>query len=751
MGEEFKYIGHTHPVHDATQKVMGEVIYASDMKLHNMLYAKLLLSPIAHGRILSIDSSRAEKLPGVVKVFSHLNSPDKLYSRYRIIPDQVNCREDERIFTDKVRFVGDRVAAVVARSFEVAVKAISLIDVQYEKLPALVTVEQSLEDKSVKIHDSGNLLYEYDLKYGEKEPLSEDHITIETMTQTQKIHHAAMENHAYMANFDSSGKLTIWSSCQGVYGVRTILADLLNLTYNNVRVIKAPIGGSFGGKQEAIFEPLVAFMSKDLRRPVKLALNREEAIVATMTRPATKSTITTAVSKYGKIKSCDVATLFDAGGYATSSIDNGYAMAKKLSRLYRVPQYSHKCKIVYTNTPVAGGARGWGGPEIVAPFEIHMDAVAKALEIDPVELRVRNLVHPGDVDKATNFSLGNARVIECLQRGAEEFQWTRRYSRGCVNSSRYRKGVGVACAAHKNGMYGGFPEHSTMTIKMNEDGSFILNGCLHEVGCGTIRSIGLIAAEVLDVPLNMITVSEADTENSPYDFGSYGSRVTYICGECARQTAERVKDRILECASTIMQTPREYLSAEDGCVFRIGREQERLTYRDVATIAKTVNNRDIVVTHTYHGRSNPGAYGAHFAEVEVDSVTGMVKVTDYLAVHDVGRAINPGMVEGQIHGSVQMGIGYALYEEIKISGSGKVIDNSFRNYHIVNAPDMPNVRVLLIEAGGDDGPFEAKSIGEAATVPSAPAVINAINSALGTSLSDMPITPDKILAALNCN
>lgn len=748
MVNNFKYVGHTYPIHDAPQKVRGEVVYASDMKLDNMLYAKLLLSPIAHGKIINIETSRAEKLSGVVKIFSHLNSPDRVYSRYRIIPDQSNSPEDERLFTDKVRFVGDRVAAVVATSFEVAVKAISLIDVQYEILPALVNVEQSLENKSVKIHDSGNLLYEYDLKYGEKGPFSEDDITIETTTQTQKMHHAAMENHAYMANFDSSGKLTIWSSCQGVYGVRTILADLLNLSYNNVRVIKAPIGGSFGGKQEAIFEPVVSFMSKELRRPVKLALNREEAIIATMTRPATKSTITTAVSRDGKIKSCDVTTLFDAGGYATSSVDNGYAMAKKVSRLYRVPQYSHKCKIVYTNTPVAGGARGWGGPEIVAPFEIHMDAVAKALEINPVELRVRNLVHPGDVDKATNFSLGNARVIECLQRGAEEFQWTKRYSRGCVNSSRYKKGVGVACAAHKNGMYGGFPEHSTMTIKMNEDGSFILNGCLHEVGCGTITSIGLIAAEVLDVPLNMITVSEADTENSPYDFGSYGSRVTYICGECAKQTAERVKNKIIESASVIMNTPKQYLYAENGSVFKVNDEREKLTYREVATISKTLNNTDIVVTHTYHGTSNPGAYGAHFAEVEVDSGTGLTRVVDYLAVHDVGKAINPGMVEGQIHGCVQMGIGYALYEELKVAESGKVINNSFKNYHLVNAPDMPTVRVILIEAGGDDGPFEAKSIGEAATVPSAPAVINAVNNALGTALSDMPITPEKILAAL---
>jgi len=591
------------------------------------------------------------------------------------------------------------------------------------------------------------LIYQYEYQLGEQALPLDDSMVVETTTRTQKVHHATLETHACVADFNSSGKLTIWAGCQGAFGVRTIVADLLELSYNQVRVIKMPMGGSFGGKQEAIIEPITAFLAKEVRRPIKLIFDRKECIIATMTRPATSTRIKTSVTKDGILKDCTVHTILDAGAYATSSVDNAYAMAKKICRLYRIPHYKHQAKIVYTNTPVAGGARGWGAPEIMTALEIHMDAVAKTLGIDLVKLRLKNLVHPYDKDKASSLSLGNARIIECLDKGAASFGWSERYHR-VPDTDRFRRGVGFACAAHKNGMYGGFPEHSTMTLKMNEDGSFILNTGLHDLGCGTITSIRQIAAEVLDIDASYITVMEADTEYGPYDFGSYGSRVTYICGACAYEVAKRVKEKILECASYIFQKPKQYLEVTGGKVGIIGHGQQTLSYREIATTAKTRDNTDIVITHTYHGTSNPGVYAVHFAEVEVDTKTGRVRVTDYLAVHDIGKAINPGMVEGQIQGGVQMGIGYALYEEVKIGSDGRILNTSLANYHVLNAPDMPTVKTLLIEQGGDEGPYGAKSVGEIAFVPVAATVINAVNNALGTSLSDMPLTPEKILASI---
>lgn len=747
MDNRLKYVGHTFPIHDAPQKVNGSLVYLSDLKLPGMLYAKLLLSPIAHGWIKGIDTSRAEALPGVVKVFTYLNTPAKTFSRYRILPNQDYCLEDERLLTDKVRFVGDRVAAVVATSKETAQQALALIQVDYEALPVLSTPEEALGDQETQIHPGGNLLHEYELSWGEKVPLAEDCIEVETQTKTQKVHHAAMETHVCLADFDSSGKLTVWAACQGAFGIRTIVADLLELSYHKVRVVKVPMGGSFGGRQEAVLEPITAFLAKAVRRPVKLSFTREETIITTMTRPATSSRIRTVVSQEGIFQEYHVDTVVDAGAYATSSVDNTYVMAKKIGRLYRIPYYRHGGRTVYTNTPIAGGARGWGAPEIITAAEIHMDAVAKQLQMDLVELRRRNLVHPYDLDIATQFSLGNARVLECLEKGAQAFGWQERVKRAS-SPGRFRKGVGLACAAHKNGMYGGFPEHSTMTLKMNEDGSFILNTGLHEMGCGTITSIAQITAEVLEVDLSRITVLEADTEYGPYDFGSYGSRVTYICGACALEAARLLKEKILDSAAFILQKPRQYLEVRSGKVRELGPEGRVLTYGEIAETAKVKNNTDLVITHTYHGRSNPGVYAVHFAEVEVDTATGRVKVSDYLAVHDIGKAINPGMVEGQIQGGVQMGIGYALYEEIRIGRDGSILTNSFKNYHVLNAPDMPEVKSLLIEAGGDEGPFGAKSIGEIAMVPVAAAVVNAVNNALNTSLSELPLTPEKILAAL---
>lgn len=748
MDKNLKYIGQTFPIHDAPQKIRGELVYVSDMSLPKMLYAKLLLSPLAHGIIKSIDTSQAAALPGVINIFTYLNSPSKMYSRYRIVPNQEFCLEDERLFNEKVRFVGDRVAAVVATSLEIAKEAVSLIQVDYEKLPVLSSPEEALRDENTKIHPAGNLLYQCEYELGEQPSQLEDCVIVATTTHTPKTHHAALENHVCLADYNSSGKLTLWAACQGAFGVRTIVADLLDLNYNMVRVIKMPMGGSFGGRQEAFMEPVTAFLAKEVRRPVKLIFDRQESIIATMTRPATSTRISTNVRTDGTLADCIADTVFDAGAYATSSVDNAAAMSKKICRLYRIPYYKHLSKIVYTNTPIAGGARGWGAPEIITAMEIHMDAAAKFLHMDLVEFRLKNLVHPQDKDKASLISLGNARVIECLEKGAVQFDWKKRYYRQ-LDQGRYRRGVGLACAAHKNGMYGGFPEHSTMTLKMNEDGSFILNTGLHDLGCGTITSIKQITAEVLDIDPSYITVLEADTEYGPYDFGSYGSRVTYICGACAFEVAQKVKEKLLECASHVFQRPKQYLEAADGEVWLIGREQERISYREIATTAKLKDNLDIVVTHTYHGTSNPGAYAAHFAEVEVDTLTGRVKVTDYLAVHDIGKAINPGMVEGQIQGGVQMGIGYALYEEIKIGQDGRVLNTSFQNYHVVNAPDMPVVKTLLVEEGGDDGPYGAKSIGEIALVPVAAAIVNAVNNALGTALSDLPLTPEKITAALD--
>jgi CO/xanthine dehydrogenase Mo-binding subunit len=747
VSADFSYVGTYLPGSDAAIKARGALVYGSDIKLPNMLYAKLLLSEIPHGIVAGIDASRAEALPGVVAVFTCFNTPDTPYSRYRLMPRQKSCPEDETLFPRNVRYVGDRVAAVVATSQAVANAAVRLIKVAYEELPALLTADESL-GSDVRLHPQGNLLHEYRFDHGEPQAADPEALVTTTCTKTQRIHQAAMEPHVCLAAYDGSENLTIWSPSQGVFGARTVVADLLGLSYNRVRVIKVPTGGSFGAKQEFILEPLTAYLAMQVGKPVKLALDRRQCIRATTTRPPTASTIRTTVTPQGKLREMEVDTVFDAGAYATCSIDYAEAMAHKVPRLYRIPRYRHHGQVAYTNTPITGGARGWGAPEIITAVEVHLDLVAKQLGIDPVDLRLMNLVHPYDVDGATNLSLGDARVRDCLEQGAQAFRWKARRARPAADGP-LRRGVGVACGAHKNSQTNGdFIDHSTMALKMNEDGSLALNASLHEIGSGVLASMKLIVAEVLQVSPERVAVREADTDVTPYDFGTYGSRVTYVCGACARAVAQLLKEQLLQTAAYLLKAPAASLVADNGRVHPAADPSTSLTYADIATTIKTKGGRDLIATYTHSATTNPGAYSAQFAEVEVDCETGLCTVTDFLAVGDVGQAINRGVVEGQFRGGAQMGIGYALCEDVVLDRRGRPCQTGFEDYRLATTLDLPDIGVLLIEHEADAGPFGAKSVGEIAAVPTAAAVVNAVNHALGTSLTDIPVTPAKILAAL---
>jgi len=748
LSKDYKYVGGIFPMQDAELKASGELIFASDMKLPDMLHVKLLLSPVAHGAIKNIDTSKAEALEGVVKVFTYFNSIHKKYNRYRTVPDQELCIEDECLFTGKARFVGDRVAAVVASSAAIAKKALELIQVEYEELPAMATPEQSLSPDAVPIHPGGNLIEKIEFEAGipelGMEDISED---ISSTISTQKMHHASIETYAYLAKYEEN-TLTIWTPTQGIFGVRTVVADFLGMNYNHVRVIKAPMGGSFGSKQEFIIEPVLAYIAKELKCAVKIHFTRQEAILAGIVRANNIIKMRSKFSGEGKILSMEVDDILDSGAYTGSSADQGHAMKTKATRLYNMSYYKHRGRVCYTNTPVSGGMRGWGSPELMTVLEIHMDRAAKKMGIDPVELRMRNLIDSNSKDLSTGFSLGNSKVKECLVLGAEKFKWQEK-AKVQKTSGRYRKGSGVACGAHKNGMFGGFVDVSTMTIRMNEDGSVNLITSIHDVGCGTVRSMQIITGEVLGIHPDEITVTEGDTKYTPYDCGTYGSRSIYVAGAAAYKAAESLKEKILEAAEIILNKQKQYIELKDCGVGFVNKEDVEMSFEELSKIALTQYSIELISTISHKSQSNPGAYSVNFAEVEVDTYTGLVKIEDFVAVHDVGKVINGGMAEGQVQGGVQMAIGYALYEDLSITPQGMVRNDSFKRYNLINMPDMPKVRTYFVEEGGDHGPFGAKSLGEIATVAGAAAVVNAVNNALGTDLTELPLTPDKILAALS--
>jgi len=740
-------IGGEYPVHDAWQKVTGQQVYTGDMQRPHMLYAKILFSDVAHADIATIDTSQAEQLEGVAGVFTHHNTPDTLFNNYISYVGQ-SAPEDERLFADRVRFVGDRVAVVVAKTPEIARQALRLIDVTYTPLPCLPTMEQAMADKAVSIHPEGNLLSQAELAVGDCDSAIKERANIlETTSYIPRIHHGAMEPHVCLAEYHPSEGLCIWTPCQGAFGVRNMVARYLKMPYCDVRVIKTVTGGSFGGKQQSMLEPIAAFLAKAVKGSVMLQYDREASMLSTAVGTAFQFHVRSALSAEGRLDALDIEALADAGAYATNSVALPFSAGKKAMRLYRIPNLRYRSKSIYTNAPAGGGLRGWGGPQVITAMEIHMDQVAKRNNMCPVRLRMEHLVTPGEVEHYSKISLGNARIRECLTEGVELFKWYRRWERP-ADTGRFRRGVGLACGGHMNGYFNGVHDVSNMHLKVNEDGTLILNTAIHDQGCGTLISLALIVAEVLEVPVPSVRVLEADTHTSPYDMGTYSSRVTYVCGRCAYEAAHRVRDLLLEQAAVLLQKPKAYVYIQEGAVFVKGSSDIRMSYGEIAALAQTKLGQETAVLHGYSNSSNPGSYGCHFAEAEVDVYTGLVRITDYLAVHDVGRVLNRTMVEGQIQGAVQMGIGYTLTEEVALDHNAVPNARNFDKYTVINLPDMPQVRTKLLEYGGDDGPFGAKSIGEAALVPVMGAVVNAVNHALGTELSVLPLTPKKIVQAL---
>ncbi|MCK8827297.1 molybdopterin-dependent oxidoreductase [Natroniella acetigena] len=747
--KDYKYVGKNIKFKDVEERVTGRLKYAGDLNHSDMLYSRVLLSEVARGRIKSIDSSKAEELPGVVKVYTYENTPQNTFNSYNWYRGQ-EVSKDEVLLTPYARFVGDRVAAVVARDKKTLQQALDLIEVEYEEEEPIIDPREGLASDD-SLHGEENPFAKQELSCGDVEGnFAEipDELIFEDELETPKIHHATMENHVCFAYPKEPDRIAIVSPCQLLFSVRMMVANMLDLRFNQVHAIKAPVGGSFGAKQEIFLEPLCAFMARDLDRPVKLEFKRRDSILATRTRSKIIGKVKTAVDKEGKIRARDIDVLVDAGGYTSNGNIVSIAMAKKVFRLYRIENQRYRGKSVHTNTPIGGACRGYGSPQIHTLTEINIDRVAKRLDMDPVDFRLKNLIQPYDKDPTGGPNLGNAQIIAALKEGAEKFDWYNKRNRK-EDKGRYRRGIGVACCTHGNGYYGAYHDFTGMTLRMYADGSLLLNTGLHELGNATLTAIAQIAGEVLEIDPGEITVLEADTDLSPYDIGAHASRGTYVCGMCAFKIAEKLKEQFLRESAKVLNTTADQVEMEQGEVWLKDAPQKRLSYGEMAARVQVENQRELFTTYSYQAQTNPGSYGAHFAEVEVDTFTGLVKFKDYVAAHDVGKAINPSSVEGQIHGGVQMGIGMALCEEITFNDKGQPLNTNFSSYHLVNAPEMPKVRVSLIEEGGDEGPYGAKSIGEIATVPVTAAVVNAVNDALDIKLNVLPMTPARILEALN--
>jgi xanthine dehydrogenase molybdenum-binding subunit len=730
---------------DANEKVMGRALFTSDIELPGMLHATILRSPYAHAKVLHVDTGQAERLAGVKAVLSKNNAPRAK------IPATLGGPKERVAFEEKVRYVGDEVAAVAAINKEVAEEALRLIKVDYEELPAIFDPEETIKPSATLIHEDkeGNIATSIEVSFGDVGAgFREADFIYEETFRTPSQRHASMETHAAIASFDVAGKLTVWSSTQLPFHIQRILAEYIDIPMSKVRVIKPYLGGGFGSKLHMVVEHISALLSRMTARPVKLVLNREEEFSASVTRHAFVIGLKIGVKKDGTLTAIEARALANVGAYMYVTGPLRIA-GDGLIRTYRCPNLKYQGHSVYTNLSPAGGFRGYGNTQAHFAIESMMDIIAEKLEIDPIEFRLKNYKKAGDIGLG-NTLISSSGLEECLAMGAEKTDWGVREKISEKNGLK-KRGIGVACLAHRSGTRFGLPDYSSAFIKLNEDGTAHLLTGAADLGTGSTTTLAQIAAEELGLNLDAINVVAGDTDTTPFDRGAFASATLYVSGGAVRAAAADVKQQLLSyVAKKLNMTPEDF-EIRMGRIY-IKRAPDK--WLNISAVVKEASEakdgaRAFLGKASFENPSGAHSFGAQFAEVEVDTETGQVEVLRMVAIHDIGKAINPMVVEGQIEGALQQGIGYALTENIVVDEKkGKMLNADFANYMVLTALDMPKVEIGLSEPIDPTGPFGAKGIGEPSTLGVAPAIANAIYNAIGIRFTEIPITPEKVFIAL---
>ncbi len=734
MAEHYDILGGKMPIRDAALKATGQMQYVADMKIPGVLHAKMLTSPVAHAKIKRIDTSKAEALPGVRAVASHLNTTDKLYnSATRFYEHEIP--NTEQIFSPVVRHVGDRVAAVAADSLAIAKKAVSLIEVEYEELPFYIEVEKALEAGACPLHGNTNQITEIVHHAGNvDDAMQEADEIFEGRYETQAVHHAAIEPHVAIADYNAMGKLTVISPNQNTFAFRLLLQRIFGLPMSQIQVKSPAIGGAFGGKLEMTVEPVVAQLAMMAKKPVRLELTRKECIDSTRTRHASVTYIKTGVKKDGTVVAQDIRILTNTGAYAGSALNVLGALSHKVFKLYKCPNIRFTGIPVYTNTTPAGAMRGYGSPQAFFAQQCQYQRIAESLGLSIANFQRKNLVEPDALDPIGKYPLGNPRPLDCLTRVEELMQnWPK-----IEEDADYAYGEGLAAGLHGNGCFGAHRDQICLMAKCNEDGSLVLYTGSHDMGNGSITAQCAVLSEILKIPAERIAYVTGDTDVCPWNLGDYSSHSIFVACGAAKKLAEAIGQELLAEAALLLKKPKEALSLCPGGVLCDGKITPLC---DVVVHAQAVSAREIICSETYVMPAGPGSYGVHAARVRVHKKTGAAEVTDYVAVHDVGKVMNRLSIEGQLEGGIQMGIGYALTEGLVFDEKGRNVNSTFRKYKMPRAAQMPRLQIDFVEKGEPQGPFGAKSIGECAVVPSAPAITNALGMALGKELCQIPYQP----------
>ena len=751
--EELSIVGKPLIKPDAFSKVSGQTKFADDLALPRMIYGRILRSPHPHARILRVDTSRARAHPGVLAVLTGEDLPIK----FGILPVS---QDEEALAREKVRYVGDPIAAVAATDEWIADEALDLIDIQFDVLPAVMSIEQAIVANGEPIHGKSNVHKTVALEFGDTDEalraaahLREDTVFFEGNT------HLPMEQHAALAQVAADGKLTLWTSSQTPHYVHRALGKVLEMPMSRIRVIATPNGGGFGGKSDIFSHELVAAkLALVTGRPVKITLTREEVFYAHRGRHPVLMKVKTGFTKDGRITAMQFQSFLDGGGYGSYGVASTYYTGALQGTTYAIPRYRFEAVRFFTNKPPCGPKRGHATVQPRFALETHLDKVAEELGIDPVELRRRNLPKPDSrtVNWLRITSIGLEAFINKVVEGSGFLKRRTAMPPG--------RGLGFAVSSYLSGagtaIYWNDMPHSEVQLKLDRNGGVSLLCGAIDIGQGSDHILAAIVAEVLGVSLEDIQLTTADTDLTPIDLGSYSSRVTFMAGNAAKAAAGKVRDRLFEVAARALQCDSDDLIARDHRIMRRNRPVEGLDFAQAVQLAEAQGG---VVTGTgsytppklagpYKGAgvgpSPAYSYSAAVVEVDCDPRTGEVRVPEVWIAHDIGRAINPMLVIGQVEGSVYMALGEALMEE-QTFRLGLHKCPSLLEYKSPTALEAPIMHTYLVETIDREGPFGAKEAGQGPLLPVIPAVANAIYNALGVRIDEVPITPEKVLKAMH--
>ncbi|MGI6317653.1 MAG: 4-hydroxybenzoyl-CoA reductase subunit alpha [Dethiobacteria bacterium] len=756
MGENYEVIGKSVPRIDGVAKATGRAKYTGDLKFPNMLVGKILHSPHAHARILNIDTSEAEKLPGVKAVITHRDVPS---TKYGLSP----ARWDETIFCiDKVRFVGDKVAAVAAVDEETAYKALKLIKVDYEVLPAVFDPYEALKEGAPQIFEEypGNINTEIHQHFGDVDKaFAEAYHVRRDFFSGQRTYHSPLEPHASIA-FWEGPKVTVYSSNQSVHYLQYHLARVFGMPMGNVRVLKTHVGGGFGGKLDPTGLDFAAVkLSQITGRPVKMLYDRKEMFYNNRGRHAQYMELTTGVTKEGKILGVHANFVMDGGAYTGLGVASAYYAGALLTVLYDFDNYKFDMIRAVTNLPGCGAQRGHGQPQPRFAFESHLDHIAEDLGIDPLEIRIINARKPKTVT-INDFKVDSYALKEALEKAREISGW-----RGKKGKLPPGRGIGVGNGGFVSGA--GYPCYRTdlpqavAIIKVHDDGSMatLYTGAV-EIGQGSDTVLLQMAAEAMGYPLEKMRIVAGDTDLATHDFGAYASRQTLMSGWAVKKAGEEVKNKILQTAAEMMLVVPEQLDVKQGVVFLKAHPEESLTFEEVAR-TYFVKYGQLIGQGSYKppklggtfkgaavGTSPAYSAATQVAEVEIDEETGEIKVIEAWDVHDCGMVINPALLHGQVHGAFYMGMGESIWEEVLFDEKGDVANGNLAEYRMPTALDMPPVTSELVDSIDPNAPWGVKEVGEGATTPTMACLANAIYDAMGVRIESLPLTYEKVWRAL---